>query len=313
MSYRLEARESLPTNIKRIATEQVDQALEQLRHPPDDDRDEAIHDARKCFKKIRAVLRLVRDEIGEQSYKQENTCYRDAGRRLSDIRDSAVMVETLDEIIQHFDDQLAPEAFVSFRDRLVEEHQSFKQDILDHQGAMSQVAAIIDATRSRIANWPVRDDDFSALYGGLKRVYKRGHNRMAEAYAESSPERYHEWRKRAKYLWYHTRILTPLWPELLAELADQLHDMGDYLGHDHDLSELRRTIMDRPKLMDDKTETQALIGLIDQRRTELEAAARPIAERIYVEKPKAFVDRIGGYWQVWRETQENTSLQKSVS
>jgi CHAD domain-containing protein len=255
----------------------------------------------------------VRDEIGAESYKRENICYRDAGRRLSEIRDSAVMVETLDEITKHFDDQLAPEAITGLRDRLVEEHQSFKQDVLDHQGAMSQVAATIETARSRIANWPVRQEDFSAFYGGLKRVYKRGRNRMAEAYAEPSPERYHEWRKRAKYLWYHMRIVKPLWPELLEELADQLHDLGGYLGDDHDLSELRRTIFDRPKLMDDKTETQALIGLIDRRRAELKAAAHPIAARIYVEKPKAFVDRVGGYWQVWRETQQNTSLQKSVS
>jgi CHAD domain-containing protein len=301
MSYRLEAQESLPTNIKRLATEQVERALEQLRNPPGDDRDEAIHDARKRFKKIRAVLRLVRDEIGEEIYKQENICYRDAGRRLSDIRDSAAMVETLDDITQHFDGQLAPEALANLRERLVEEHQSFKQDILDHQGAMSEVTATIEMARSRIPNWPVRGDDFSALYGGLKRVYRRGRNRMAEAYAGPSPGRYHEWRKRAKYLWYHMRVLKTLWPKLLAELADQLHDLGNSLGDDHDLFELRRTIMDRPELMNDRAEIQALIGLIDRRRVELEAAARPIAARIYVEKPKAFVDRIGGYWQVWRE------------
>jgi CHAD domain-containing protein len=124
---------------------------------------------------------------------------------------------------------------------------------------------------------------------------------MAEAYAEPSPEKYHEWRKRAKYLWYHMRILGSLWPELLTELADQLHDLGDCLGDDHDLFELRRTIMDRPEFFDDESELQVLVGLINRRRAELEAAARPIAERIYVEKPGAFVDRIAGYWQVWRD------------
>jgi hypothetical protein len=121
VSYQLEAHRTLPSNIKRIATEQVDRTLGQLRHPPYYDRDVAVHDARKCFKKIRAVLRLVRDEIGADCYKQENVCYRDAGRRLSDIRDSAVRVETVDEITQHFDDQLAPEAFATLRDRLLEE------------------------------------------------------------------------------------------------------------------------------------------------------------------------------------------------
>ena len=65
MSYRLELNESLPDGIKRIVKEQIDQALEQLRESPEG-RNEAVHDARKRFKKIRAVLRLVRDEIGEK-------------------------------------------------------------------------------------------------------------------------------------------------------------------------------------------------------------------------------------------------------
>ncbi|NIR50351.1 hypothetical protein GWO43_17745 [candidate division KSB1 bacterium] len=62
MSYRLDDQETLPDGITRIATEQVGRALGQLTTGVDD-RDEAVHDARKCLKKVRAVLRLVRDEI----------------------------------------------------------------------------------------------------------------------------------------------------------------------------------------------------------------------------------------------------------
>lgn len=299
MSYRLETGESLPTGIKRIAMEQIDQALDQLENAPEG-RDEAVHDARKRFKKIRAVLRLVRDEIGEEVYKPENVCYRDAGRRLSDVRDSYVMVETVDLLTDYYADQLDPEAFAGLREKLVEEHEEFKHKILDHEEAAQEVIQTLREARKRVENWPIDHNDFSAIRGGLKRVYKRGYKGLSRSYDEPVAENFHEWRKRIKYLWYHTRILEPVWPDMFDELADQVHDLSDYLGEDHDLAELRKLIVDRPDLFSDEEDRQLLLGLIDRRSAEYRASARPLGERIYVEKPKDFVDRIEEYWEVWQ-------------
>ncbi len=299
MSYRLEVNEPLAAGIKRIATEQIDSALAQLNDAPEG-HDEAVHDARKRFKKIRAVLRLVRDEIGEEVYKRENICYRDAGRQLSEVRDSAVMVETLDDLTEHFAAQLAPAAFAAGRAKLVLAHQSFKRYILDDQDVLAEVAETIRDARPRIANLPIEHHDFSALRGGLRRVYKRGRNRLADAYDEPLSENFHEWRKRIKYLWYHTRILRPIWRNIFAELADELHDLSDYIGDDHDLAELRGVVQQQPEIFSDDEEIALLTALIDERRAELETAARPLGERIYAEKPDDFVARVAAYWEIWQ-------------
>lgn len=300
MSYRLEQNETLPEGIKRIAKEQIDQALEQLREAPEG-RNEAVHDARKRFKKIRAVLRLVRDEVGKDVYRAENICFRDAGRRLSDVRDSFVMIETVDDLANRYADQLAEDVFAGVRQTFVEQHQEIMEQILDKQKGMEEVAAVIETARQRVDSWPVDRDDFSAISGGLRRVYKRGRNRLADAYADPVPENFHEWRKRVKYLWYHTRILEPVWPDILEELADQVHDLSDYLGDDHDLAELRQAIIDRPQSFGNERDLEMLVALIDRRRTELEAAARPLGERIFAEKPDEFVDRLAAYWPIWRQ------------
>ncbi len=302
MSYQLENDENLAHGLRRIVHEQVDQALTQLTETPDG-RDEAVHDARKRFKKIRAVLRLIRDEIGSDVYKPENVCYRDAGRALSDVRDSVVMVETLDDLVEYFADQLSSNAFTVVRGQLVAQHESYKKKILDQQDAMAGVVDTLHEAQGRVDGWPIERNNFSAISKGLKRVYKRGRKRMAEAYADPRPERFHEWRKRTKYLWYHTRILKPVWPDVMDELADQVHDLSDYLGDDHDLAELRRTLTNRSSLFEDEAEMEMLLGLIDRQRAELQAAARPLAERIYLEKPKKFVGRMAGYWQAWQTAQ----------
>jgi CHAD domain-containing protein len=297
MGYRLEAQEKLSIGIKRIAREQADKALTQLT-ASGEGQDKAIHEARKCFKKIRAVVWLVRDEIGEAVYKQENICYRDVGRGLSDARDGAVKVETLDELRERFAAQLDVDAFAKARDKLASERHLIIEQTLKEEDVLADVVATLQAAQARIDTWPVERENFSSLAGGLRRVYKRGHNRLADAYADPRPEAFHDWRKRVKYLWYHIRILRPLWPDLFEVLADEIHDLSDYLGDDHDLAELRHVALKRPELFDDEREQQVLIALIDRRRAELEAAARPLGKRIYAEKPRRFVKRIAAYWHL---------------
>jgi CHAD domain-containing protein len=299
MSYRLEPQEPLGAGIKRIAREQIDQALEQLTANPEG-RDEAVHDARKRFKKIRAALRLVRDEIGRNVYQRENACYRDAGRRLSNIRDSYVMIETLDDVIERCASDLNDNTYSELREKLLTEHKALRSQMLDHDEAMAEAVAIIQKARQRVKQWPIQRNDFSAISAGLKRVYKRGRCGLADAYANPEPENFHEWRKRVKYLWYHSRILKNLWPGMLDALADQSHNLADNLGDDHDLAELRHLLLNRPDLFNKTSDMEVLVECINQRQAVLKLTARQLGKRIYVEKPKTFVKRIGQYWQAWQ-------------
>ena len=82
-----------------MAAEQLGKALEHLACQ-DGKRDKHIHEARKATKRLRALVRLVRRELGDEVYALENQCYRDAGRRLSELRDATVLVETLDRLVE---------------------------------------------------------------------------------------------------------------------------------------------------------------------------------------------------------------------
>ncbi len=299
-SYTLHTDESLTNGIQRILLEQLDDALEQLRHPPEDDMDEAIHEARKCCKKTRAVFRLIRDSIGSDVYKAKNTTFRDAGRKLSDVRDSVVMIETLEDLKDHFDDQLTPKAFQAAHASLSRKHETALQLAVYQERAIQDVIVTLQEARLQIKEWEMAFHDFSDLYKGVKRVYKRGRKAFPSAYADPSPEHFHEWRKRVKYLWYHIRLLKRAWPEILTPLSDELHTLADFLGDDHDLSEFQCLILEEPMICEDEASREMLLGLVKQRQRELRTAARPYGERIYVEKPSQFADRMGAYWKMWK-------------
>lgn len=300
MGYQLEARETIPDGIRRVILELIDKNAVQLQDR-EADRDKAVHGARKNFKRIRAALRLVRDEIGEEWYKEENVCFRDAARRLAGARDSFVMIETVDGLAERYAAELSPDAFAGIRSRLVERYEGIRRQVLEEGDAVQTVLQTMEKARGRIQELPVERDDFAAFAGGLRRVYRRGRRRMALAYAVGDdPELFHDWRKRVKYLWYQSEILQPAWPRLLAEQAESLHTLSGYLGDDHDLAELRRLVRQESHLFAGDPALPALFELIDRRRAELLAEAWPLGRRLYTEKPRAFVARMGGYWRTWQ-------------
>ncbi len=298
MSYRLEQGEYLSCGIKRVAKEQLEKAIHELENPGDDI-DEAIHDARKRFKKARAVIRLVRDEVGKDRYKQENTCFRDAGRKLAPARDSVVRIETLDDLQKQFAEQLQSDAFEDIQEKLKQKYEYVMQKIIKDGAAVVDTIEMIKYAKQRVNEWEIDNEDFSAFYDGLKRVYKRGRKAMKKAYNEKNGENFHEWRKRVKYLWYHVRILRNSWKEILSPFEDYIHDLADYLGNDHDLVELRAEILNN-ELVDDYKELEHLLALIKRRQHELRFAAWELGARIYAESPSDFCDRMSEYFYIWK-------------
>jgi len=63
MAYRLKKNETVGKGTRRIVREQIDRAADLTNDQMD--RHEAVHQARKRFKKIRGSLRLVRSELGK--------------------------------------------------------------------------------------------------------------------------------------------------------------------------------------------------------------------------------------------------------
>ena len=293
MGYCFVDHETVPGGVKRIALEQLDKAVTQTK-PEVKDQDEAIHDARVSLKKLRALLRLARTKHNDDVFAHENSFYRDAGRRLSEVRDTTAMIAAFDKLTEHYVDQLPPNAFTELRKSFIRTRRNQQSD---KNEAIADVARMLESARSRVTDWPIDDNGFSAVRQGLKRIYKNGRTSMAQAQAKPSIENFHEWRKRVKDLGYQVRLLKPIWPGMLDDLADELERLADYLSDNHDLAILRQTVLQRPP--EDRTQLEALVALIDQRRSELKVKAGWLGKRMYVERPNGVVRCFDVYWQAW--------------
>jgi CYTH domain-containing protein/CHAD domain-containing protein len=294
-AYRLEPGETAPAGLQRIAAARARKARRKLGEVASEGA-VAIHAARKDLKKLRAVLRMLREALGEDSYRAQNRRYRDAGRLLSDTRDAEVKVETLDDLEQRFAEEFPTAATEHWRRDLERERYAATADAGGEVGErVEEAAAAIDAGREEIASWDLGKDSWKLVEPGVLRAYGDGRDALEEVRDEPSNENVHEWRKRAKDLWYQLRILSELWPPVLGETADQAHDLADLLGDHHDLAVLAADLQAR-----DMVEPEAVEALIARRQEELLSGAVAIGDRLYVEKPKAFGKRINAYWKAAR-------------
>ncbi len=297
MAYRLEPEESVPESLARCAGEQLDRAVRELEERIDSEPIGAVHTARKALKKERALLRLARGTLPRKQRERENAALREAARSLSGARDADVMIQTLDQLSERYAGQLPESTFDAFRQRLDRQRRSERERLA---GASAAAAAADDlrAVRTRVDDWKLERGGWRTLEGGLVRSYGRGRRAFVDARSEPSLENLHQWRKRVKDLWYQLRLLAPVGGPTVRGQVKEAHRLADLLGDDHDLGVLRQTIL---RLAPDlAVDHDALIGLVDHRREQLQTEARYVGERLYAETPKAFGRRIARCWNAGR-------------
>jgi CYTH domain-containing protein/CHAD domain-containing protein len=294
--YRLKSEESPSEGLRRIALGRVEKALERLDDAEGEGLAGAVHGARKDLKKLRGLLRLVREELGRKAFKAENGRYRDAGRQLSGSRDAEVKLETLLALHHRFDD-LPGEGAKVWEGLLESERDAIAAAMRDdREGRIAEAREAIAAGRDEIGRWSLRSDSWALIEPGLSNSYGDGRRALRRAEADRSAESVHEWRKRAKDLWYQLRIVEDAWPALLGEVVDQLHQLTELLGDHHDLAVLAGDLGTREAVGD----RDALGAAIEKHQEELLDAAFELGHRLYAEKPKAFRLRIRRYWRAWR-------------
>jgi hypothetical protein len=302
MGYTLEENERLSNSVKRIAVEEIDLALNNL-GSASADLDESVHATRQSLKRLGALVALARAELGAQVFEREWTCYRSAGRLLARARDAAVVVQTLESLLNRFSDELPEEAFAAER-RYLAERRDTQFEIMVQDEALQQAFEMLSSARERVAAWPVKRRGFKALREGVRHSYRTGRKGLRSVVRHPSPTSFHEWRRPVKLLWHQLQILTPIWPPILNAHAEELHTLSDRLNENHDLDVFRHSAL-WSEFETQPHQQQALVSLVERRSRELEAEALPLGERLYTERPTCFMERFETYWRSRKRGQKH--------
>ncbi len=280
MSYRLYFNESLIEELRRIAREQLSRALAELDSLP---APQAIHQARKRCKKLRALLRLARPGM-PGTFATENSFFRDAANGLSDLRDTAVLIQTYDKLLDSFADEIERRPFGPTRRHLTERHQALARE--DSTDRIQTFRDALQTSLNRIERWTIDGDPVEALLEGEQKNYLRGRHALTGAFESDDPEAFHDWRKRVKDYGYHTQLFRELWKPVLQTRRRELDLLGELLGDDHDLAVLRTTLLDDSATFGSQEDLAPFLALLIRRQHQLRSMSRKLGRRLYAETPE---------------------------
>ncbi len=297
MAYRIRRNRSIQKSLRLIAGEQIEKSIAEI-NDPQLDRHEAVHQARKRCKKLRALVRIVRPQFAD--YKRENAFFRDAARELSYLRDAQSVVACFDELMKRHEDQVDRARFTATRKELVDRRRQVADDVAGLDARLNRFLEQMREARQRVAEWKIDDSGFSAVRGGLNKTYQRGRKALRKAHADPTTENFHEWRKRVKYHWYHERLLRQIWPAMMEVERRVGNELADLLGDEHDLAVLQQTLDAEPERFGEERDRQDLAGLIKQSRAQLQSEAHELGARVFAERPDARAERFQRYWMVWQ-------------
>lgn len=296
MPYRFKTGESLQHGVRRVVSGQIDRALAELADTTLD-RSDTIHQVRKRCKKIRAALRLVRS--GLASYPEENAWYRDAARRISDVRDAEAMIETCDALSRRCAGQVDATTMQALRDRLEGRRNALFEDTERIDGRLREFEASMVAGRERAESLEIHDEGYATALAGMSKTYARAREAMDAVLQNPTPENVHQWRKRVKYHGYHVRLLRDAWAPVMQAVWEEVGSLGALLGDHHDLCVLKRWVIDEQVLSEDAGRLDDFIRFVDARTARLEEESRPLGGRLFAEKPKHLERRFAIYLGIW--------------
>ena len=286
MAFEIRLDRDISGEIRRVAREEIDRARTAL-DGAREGRFKGVHDARKRFKAIRALLRLAVLRPGS-AFRRENRWYRDAARQLARVREAQASLETLDRLADAEDAML--------RRELEARYEARRGLQFEDTDALAALVADLAEAGKRVSEWPLTGEGFEVVESGLRATYRRGRRRFRRALPGTSATELHEWRKDVKYHRHHLELLVRLWPDVMAGAAATARRLGDLLGDHHDLHELRALLSRSPGLAGGDRERESVLASAEGRSRELEARAIEVGGLVYAEKPGRFIARMGAYW-----------------
>jgi CHAD domain-containing protein len=291
MPFRFKLAEPFEEGCRRIAREQIERAQCQLKEPGDPVA--AVHETRKSLKRLRALLRLVRPALGEQTYREENAQLRSIGGSLSSTRDRHVMLETILKL--EAASSLARKGLgQAVRDAL---HLTIgAQSPSVDAATMKQAQGRLSEAKKRLAKLELTGKGFDVVGLGLEASYRKARRAYHSAYVERTDEAFHEWRKGTQQHWRHMGLLSQAWPACLGARVAEARALSQLLGDDHDLALLvafaRAQSADQIK----PEQATAIEKLARQRQAVLRDIAQPKGLRLFAEGPKSLHRRVAAYW-----------------
>lgn len=282
----VELGELAPQRLRRKALDLADDAAARLEQLRDDD-PTTIHEVRRRFKELRAMVRLVGDVLPHGGRLQREW-FRNAGRLFAPQRDAKAALECFDRLRERFKEEWTPRQFLKIR-RALERHAPPVSDPL----MVRQLRAEMAVERGRIAAWPVDTMQAHDLWRAITRAYRAARRDMRTALSEGTHEAFHAWRRSEKVVWYQAQFFEFLGMAQFEEQIKMLRKLSRVLGDHHDLVVIDDRCRLTPEAFGSPRYVRRFRGFLARRMRELEEQAESAGGEVFAQRPREWAAALG--------------------
>ncbi|MBO9111379.1 MULTISPECIES: CHAD domain-containing protein [Agrobacterium] len=298
MPFRIDPNKPFDDEIRRAGLELIEEAIISLRDQPSG-RHEAVHDARKRFKRLRALYRLIARAAPDFS-KEENARFRDIARSLAFAREATALVETVEYLETFAASTTQGKALRSIATVL----RKRRDHAIEHEAGLDEaIAAAIagcEEARKRLKAVSLPDElkDVTRLVKtGWAKQRKRARKALADCHEQADVEHFHELRKAGQAYWMHLGLLRRLWPSAMRAKRADTKRLVDILGHEHDLSVLAAFADREPERFGNGERLALLLDAIIQRQQALRGDGLELANEVFSESARTESRIVGLLWR----------------
>lgn len=281
MAYLIRRKLAPDAEVRKVLLEQHRRALFLLRHWQDNPRGN-VHQARQAFKRIRALLRLIKP-CSHYVYRVENAFFRDVGQDLAYARDTEAVIEALGLLEVRISGPLAQESLHMLRIGL--EHRAARErdcGIHDLPGRVQSACKALGQADKRLRELPMvnlRRRDFRR---GVEHTFERCTSGFERARHSESPEDFHAWRKEVKYAYHQTRLMQQIMPRWANARGSALGTLAGVLGHYHDLVMLEALLRNQADELNVDVHLRSMKNAVRNAKAELSAEALALGRETMV-------------------------------
>jgi len=298
MPFRIDPNKPFDDEIRRAGLELIEEAITSLRDQPSG-RHEAVHDARKRFKRLRALYRLVARAAPDFS-KEENARFRDIARSLAFAREATALVETVEYLETFAASTTQGKALRSIATVL----RKRRDHAIEHEAGLNEaIAAAIagcEEARKKLKAVSLPDElkvVTRLVKTGWAKQRKRARKALADCHEQADVEHFHELRKAGQAYWMHLGLLRRLWPSAMRAKRADTKRLVDILGHEHDLSVLAAFADREPERFGNGERLALLLDAIIQRQQVLRGDGLELANEVFSESARTESRIVGLLWR----------------
>lgn len=287
MPFRIDPKKPFDDEIRRAGLELIDEAIEILRDQPNGSH-EAVHDARKRFKRIRALYRLIQPAAADFC-SEENARFRDIAQSLAFARDATALVETATYLEDFARSQTQSAALQSVTVILRERRDHAVANEVDLDGAMKAAIAGCEKGRVRLEALRLPDDAKDAaklIRKSWSKQRAKAREALANCHDHADVEHFHDLRKAGQIYWMHLGLLRRLWPSAMRSKRADAKRLVDLLGREHDLSVLAALVDREPERFGNGDRLALLLDAIIRQQQTLRVDSLALASEVFSESAR---------------------------